>query len=559
MIASSDHFNFCAKYSQLSSIPSRYYFLIFTCHLLNFVFVFCCCLFRFSPERRFKTISPCRRLFEDHPTNQNSSSQYGFVVSNGNLTTPNTSNNNGNNFNFDGNDVISEGCVSSSVSKQLNLDTAILTAVGPTPLSIITTAETARASLNNNCNSASSEELKVFEGLSEILSSSYNRRGSISQQFNPSSPYMDDLGFLSSNTQNSDDSMKNGSEIKSFDSEIMRSSLKSKQDMLLTSSPTSNSMSCFIRKSTSMHWNRRIGEHSAKTKTIQPRRSFSEGPQVHDFPQISDNGLVHHLPCFDSPNDAIKRISPDVLIDVLDGKYSGFYKQIYIVDCRYPYEFEGGHIPTAINVNSPDVIENLLLRENIAGNSLIVFHCEFSSERAPRMALHVRNLDRQLNKTSYPSLFYPEMYILDGGYKNYWQQHSVRCEPPNSYLPMRNPKYRDELRHHQKMKHSFRSGSYLSQHSIVKSHPPKSSRPRSRSLNVANARKFFNDLISSSNTASSSNIREEESDENVSFTSNSNSTCNEKHMFPSYSIPMANSFSSIFASELDMPSEMDLD
>ena len=481
-----------------------------------------------SPERRFKSISPCRRLFEELSTNQNSPSPSGFVVSNGNLATPNSSfsnnysNNNNNNCNsfFNNSDVL----VTKSILSNSNLETATTTT-----------------------------KQQVVEGLTDILYSSYQRRRSISGNgnninnssyinlLNQSSPFMDDLGFLSTTST----MKKNSLVIYENDGDIINDAEEEENTLVLMSSPMKIKeipmKSCSIRK----HWNRKT------TTTSSQRRSMSENFISYTNPKMSENGLIHHLPCFDSPHDAIKRISPDTLVDLLEGKYCGIYEQVHVIDCRYPYEYEGGHIPSAINVNSPDVIEKLLLAEP-KQNTLIVFHCEFSSERAPRMALHVRNLDRQMNKTNYPSLYYPEMYILDGGYKNYWQQHGDKCEPTNSYLPMRNPQYRDQLKHYQKMKHAFKSGCHLSQHSTtIKTLPPKSKKPRSKSLNVANARKFFNDLISSGN------CEERDGDNSNSFSVDGCTSQN--HMFPSYTIPMTNSFSSIFASELDIPSEMDLE
>lgn len=47
----------------------------------------------------------------------------------------------------------------------------------------------------------------------------------------------------------------------------------------------------------------------------------------------------------------------------------------------------------------------------------VVFYCEFSSQRGPRMFRHIRNLDRRLHLASYPALAVPHMYVLAGGYK----------------------------------------------------------------------------------------------------------------------------------------------
>ena len=597
-----------------------------------------------SPEKRLKSISPCRKLFEDISTNQNAFSPNGFVVSNDHLTTLDyhsvyeSSSNSGlrssigcNNNNFLNStnqngpfkQLNEKSCldtditvISDTLNKQQkqqgqfpeldNISRNIIESCN----SVFINNNISNYNTNNNNNTT---EALVVEGLSEILYSSYKRRGSLSLNLNlnnpssPKSPFMNDLGFLSSiNNHNYSDMTMNM--MSSNENTTMASSLSKKNplvifennsmgsdDVLLPSNPSSSldivnsspmrkgKVPMIVRKAVnyqsnnSMHWrNRRMSEvnNYNHNNSIKPRRAMSE---CNLKVPISDNGLIHSIPCFDSPHDAIKRISPETLIDLLNGKHSKAYDRLFVIDCRYPYEFEGGHIPGAINVNDPETIENILLNseELPLGHTLIVFHCEFSSERAPKMALHVRNLDRQLNKASYPSLFYPEMYILDGGYKNYWHQYGNLCDPPQSYLPMRNPKYRDQLRHYQKIKYAFKSGCHLSQHSGVKKAlaPSKNktnkSSARSHSLNVENARKFFNDRISQSQSQSaqieydsSFSVDDNENvykfDGNYSSINNSITSAPEsKHMFPSYTIPMKNSISSIYASDLDLASEID--
>ena len=41
----------------------------------------------------------------------------------------------------------------------------------------------------------------------------------------------------------------------------------------------------------------------------------------------------------------------------------------------------------------------------------------------------MRKIDRKENCMEYPSLYFPELYLLEGGYKNFFEQHSV-----NKYL-----------------------------------------------------------------------------------------------------------------------------
>lgn len=146
-------------------------------------------------------------------------------------------------------------------------------------------------------------------------------------------------------------------------------------------------------------------------------------------------------------------------MSLVQGHWHHLYQRLLIIDCRYPYEYEGGHLPGAINVNTLEAIDEMLFAaaEGMA-DTILVFHCEFSSERAPRMALHVRNKDRLLNAHRYPHLQYPEVYILEGGYKNFFLTHPDHCEPAGCYMPMRNPKHREELRFHQRMKHTMLGG-----------------------------------------------------------------------------------------------------
>ena len=37
----------------------------------------------------------------------------------------------------------------------------------------------------------------------------------------------------------------------------------------------------------------------------------------------------------------------------------------------------------------------------------------------------LREQDRELNKDSYPKLNYPEVYVMEGGYKAFYEKHEV--------------------------------------------------------------------------------------------------------------------------------------
>jgi M-phase inducer tyrosine phosphatase len=80
----------------------------------------------------------------------------------------------------------------------------------------------------------------------------------------------------------------------------------------------------------------------------------------------------------------------------LDGKYNDDITDFHVIDCRFDYEYQGGHIPGAVNINTTAAVEELLLgpsltkpRPSVSGDkarkTILVFHCEFSAKRAPTL------------------------------------------------------------------------------------------------------------------------------------------------------------------------------
>ena len=60
--------------------------------------------------------------------------------------------------------------------------------------------------------------------------------------------------------------------------------------------------------------------------------------------------------------------------------------------------------------------------------AVIVFYCEFSSRRAPKMFNYFRNLDRLIN--NYPNLHYPHIYLMKGGYEKFVEASKYFCTRP---------------------------------------------------------------------------------------------------------------------------------
>ncbi|KOS16595.1 M-phase inducer phosphatase [Escovopsis weberi] len=174
-------------------------------------------------------------------------------------------------------------------------------------------------------------------------------------------------------------------------------------------------------------------------------RSKSEASPVNaGLKTINDIEEAHEpiLPHFmaDDPTDTIPRITRETMLEILDGKYSERYDQRMVIDCRFEYEYDGGHIDGAVNHNDKELLTRQLFETPIDGRSLLILHCEYSAHRAPLMARHIRSQDRSINAENYPRLTYPEVYILDGGYSGFWAQHPARCFPPE-YVEMNDEKH----------------------------------------------------------------------------------------------------------------------
>lgn len=84
------------------------------------------------------------------------------------------------------------------------------------------------------------------------------------------------------------------------------------------------------------------------------------------------------------------------LNQLLDGAYDSKLNNFHIIDCRFDYEYNGGHIPGAININTTAGVEEFLLglsavkptpstSNDPAKKTILVFHCEFSVKRAPTL------------------------------------------------------------------------------------------------------------------------------------------------------------------------------
>ena len=169
---------------------------------------------------------------------------------------------------------------------------------------------------------------------------------------------------------------------------------------------------------------------------------------------IGDFNRPHSLPTVTGKHQDLKSITADTLAELLTGIQLPDidYK---IIDCRYPYEHVGGHIEGALNLHTQALLQEFL-EQSAIGNTILIFHCEFSSERGPKRARFLRSLDRKMNTEHYPQLNFPEIYILDGGYKEFFYQYPDLCIPED-YIPMLHAEYKDELKKYRSSAKSWKA------------------------------------------------------------------------------------------------------
>jgi M-phase inducer tyrosine phosphatase len=121
-------------------------------------------------------------------------------------------------------------------------------------------------------------------------------------------------------------------------------------------------------------------------------------------------------------------ISNDILAQLLNDRNSNSatnQPNFVVIDCRFDYEHQGGQISGAINLNTKDAVQEYFfgdsqrIKQFMLDRTIIIFHCEFSQRRAPILYSYLRGVDRYYNTEIYPKLFYPEIYLLEGGYSKF--------------------------------------------------------------------------------------------------------------------------------------------
>ena len=176
-------------------------------------------------------------------------------------------------------------------------------------------------------------------------------------------------------------------------------------------------------------------------------KSWSQVPSIPkpDWPDdqsISPPQSTRSSPNFWITNQRIiknpfQQLTPNQLADAIRNPLA-HSRLIVIVDARFSYEFQGGKIRGAINVNSFEGITKLY-KKYLGRDVSFIFHCEFSRNRGPTIMRQFREYDRMMHQESYPELAFPNLYLLEGGYSNFYSLYPELCE--GGYTQMRDKKH----------------------------------------------------------------------------------------------------------------------
>jgi M-phase inducer tyrosine phosphatase len=127
-------------------------------------------------------------------------------------------------------------------------------------------------------------------------------------------------------------------------------------------------------------------EHPGDVMSQQDEQDSYTPSSLQSVMDIDDTPSLK-LPNFTPPNepDSLPRISDSTLVSVLNGDFDHAYDKKIIIDCRFEYEYDGGHIDGARNFCEKEQLAEELFHTSPSSRTLLIFHCEYSAHRAPLM------------------------------------------------------------------------------------------------------------------------------------------------------------------------------
>ncbi|EDQ90256.1 uncharacterized protein MONBRDRAFT_31992 [Monosiga brevicollis MX1] len=137
------------------------------------------------------------------------------------------------------------------------------------------------------------------------------------------------------------------------------------------------------------------------------------------------------------------QVTGDTVIDTVWGDGRRKFRDYIIIDARYPYEYDGGHLIGAVNFYLPDMAAEYLLARGDLSQTLILVHCEFSKERGPALYHYLKRVEAKACKNGGQGSLFPHLYVLHQGYKQFHAEHPTYCSP-RGYVPMTTAAHKSE-------------------------------------------------------------------------------------------------------------------
>ncbi|KAI5190642.1 M-phase inducer phosphatase 3 [Nematocida sp. AWRm77] len=175
-------------------------------------------------------------------------------------------------------------------------------------------------------------------------------------------------------------------------------------------------------------------QHWSKKEGVARGQTYAEGmPPVRKNAYEDLEKYSTFLPSVGlGPSDGILRVTAETVADLIKRKH-----KFMLLDCRFEYEYQGGHIVNSLNImtmkDTCALFHKVLKTDSTGEDTVFIFYCEYSSVRAPRLATYLRNEDRR--SSTYPYLNFPNVYVMNGGYKEFYRKYPELCMP-QSYTPM---------------------------------------------------------------------------------------------------------------------------
>ncbi len=123
-----------------------------------------------------------------------------------------------------------------------------------------------------------------------------------------------------------------------------------------------------------------------------------------------------------SPDTVNRLLGRDIVLD------AGFE----IIDCRFSYEHDGGHIYGAGSCPTTEALMSWLFPDDepaVPTQKCVILHCEHSECRAPTALRRVQQRSQQVCAFDDEHFtVYPQLYVISGGYAKFFSTYPRLCD-----------------------------------------------------------------------------------------------------------------------------------